>query len=82
MCAVKRRLQDCRSLKAFLGDRPGEFAISQDLSKESAPNRFTAVHGYNRASAIWMAQKMVTTSRAYHFKTEFQKSFDKLGSSD
>lgn len=68
--------------KYFLEIVPGEFAISQDLSKESAPNRFAAVHGYDRAPAIWMAQEMVTTSRAYHFKTKFQKGFDKLGPSD
>ena len=50
--------------------------------KEPTPNRFTAVHGYDRAPPVWMAQEMMAPSRAYHFKTKFQKGFDKLGTSD
>jgi hypothetical protein len=67
--------------KYFLEIVAGEFAISQDLSKEPAPNRLTAVHGYDCAPPVWMAQEMVAPSRAYHFKTKFQKGFDKLGPS-
>ena len=70
------------SLKYLLEIIPGEFAISQDLSKESASNRLASVYGYNRAPSIWMAQEMVTTPRSDHFETKFPKGFDKLGTSD
>jgi hypothetical protein len=61
---------------------PGEFAISQDLSKESASNRLASVHGYNRAPSIWMAQEMVATPPSDYFKTKFPKGIDNLGTSD
>ncbi len=57
---------------------PGEFAISQDLSEESTPNRLAAVYRYDGTPAIWMAQEMVTALRADYFKTKFPKGFDKL----
>lgn len=61
---------------------PGEFAISQDLSKESAPNRLATVYRYDCAPAIWMAQETVTALHPDHFKTKFPKGFNKLGTSD
>ena len=66
----------------FLEIIPGEFAISQDLSKKSTPDRLAAVNRYNCAPAIWMAQEMVTALRTDHFKTKFPKGFDKLETSD
>jgi hypothetical protein len=38
---------------------PGEFAIAQDLSQESAPNRVAAVYRYDCAPAIRVTQEMV-----------------------
>ena len=61
---------------------PGEFAISQDLSKKSTPDRLAAVCRYDCAPAIRMAQKTVTALRADHFKPKFPKGFDKLETSD
>ncbi len=69
-------------LKYFLEFVPGEVTVSEDLSKKSAPNRLTLVHGYNRAPPIWMAQEMVTAPSANNFKTKSPKGFDKLGTSD
>jgi hypothetical protein len=66
----------------FLDFISGEFAISQDLSKEPTPNRLAAVYRDDCAPAIWMAQEMVTAFRTNHFKTKFPKGFDKLGTSD
>jgi hypothetical protein len=79
---MKRRLRCFVRSEYFLEIIPREFAISQDLSKESTSNRLAAMHRYNRAPPIRMAQEMVTTLRADHFKTEFQKGSDKLGASD
>ena len=80
--AVKRRLQGFVRSEYLLEIIPGEFAISQDLGKESASNRLASVYGYNRTPSIWMAQEMVTTPRSDHFETKFPKGFDKLGTSD
>jgi hypothetical protein len=66
----------------FLELIPGEFAISQDLRKESAPNRLAAVYWYDCAPAIWVAQEVVTPLCTDHFKTKFLKGFDQLGTSD
>jgi hypothetical protein len=66
----------------FLELIPGEFAISQDLSKESTPNRLAAVYRYDCTSAVWMTQEMVTALRTDNFETHFPKGFDKLGTSD
>jgi hypothetical protein len=66
----------------FLEIIPGEFAISQDLSKKSTPDRLAAVYRYDCAPAIWMAKETVTALRTDHFKTKFPKGFDKLGTSD
>ena len=82
MCAVKYRTKGFDRSEYFLEITPGEFAISQDLSKESTPNRLAAVYRYDCASAIWMAQEMVAALRTDHFKTKFPKGFDKLGTSD
>jgi hypothetical protein len=79
---VKHRIQGFVHSEYFLEILPGEFAISQDLSKESAPNRLAAVYRYDCAPAIWMAQEMVTALHTDHFKTNFPKGFDKLGTSD
>jgi hypothetical protein len=69
-------------LKYFLEFVPGELTVSEDLSKESAPDRLTLVHGYNRAPPVWMPQEMMTSPCANDFKTKFPKGFDKLGTSD
>jgi len=69
-------------LKHFLEFVPGNVTVSEDLSKESAPNRLTLVHGYNRAPPVWMAQEMVTAPRPNNFKTKFPKGFDKSGTCD
>ncbi len=69
-------------LKYALEVVPGEFTISEDLSKKSAPNCLTSVHGNNRAPPIWMAQEMVAAPCANNFKTKFPKGFDKLGTGD
>jgi hypothetical protein len=82
MCAVKYRIKGFDRSEYFLELIPGEFAISQDLSKESTPNRLAAVYRYDCAPAIWMAQEIVTTLLTDHFKTKFPKGFDKLGTSD
>ena len=82
MCAVKYRIKGFDRSEYFMELIPGEFAISQDLSKESTPNRFAAVYRYDCAPAIWMAQEMVTAFRTDHFKTKFPNGFDKLGTSD
>jgi len=82
MYAVKYRIKGFDQSEYFLELVPGEFTISQDLRKESTPNRLAAVYRYDCAPAIWMAQEMVTALRTDHFKTKFPKSFDKLGTSD
>ena len=79
---MKRPLQGFVRSEYFLEIIPKEFAISQDLSKKSTSNRLAAMHWYHRAPPIRMAQEMVTTLSADHFKTEFPKGFDKLGASD
>ena len=78
MCAVKFRIKGFDRSEYFQELIPGKFAISQDLSKESTPNRLAAVYRYDRAPAIWMAQEMVTAFRTKDFKTKFPKGFDKL----
>ena len=78
MCAFKYRIKGFNRSKYFLELLPGEFAISQNLSKESTPNRLAAVYRYDCAPAIWMAQEMVTALRTDHFKTKLPKDFDKL----
>jgi hypothetical protein len=55
MCSVKYQIKGFDRSEYFLELIPGEFAISQDLSKESTPNRLAAVYWYDCASAIWMA---------------------------
>ena len=56
---------------------PGEFAISQYLSKESTPDHFAAVYRYNSASSIRMAQEMVTALPTNNLETKFLKGLDK-----
>jgi len=68
--------------KYFLKIVRQEFAILQDLRKESPPNGFTGVHGDDRAPPVWMAQEMVTAPCSNNFKTKFPKGFDKLGTGD
>ena len=80
--AVKRRLQGFVRSEYFLEIIPGEFAISEDLSKEPTSNRLASVNGYNRAPSIWMAQEMVTAPRSDHLKSKFPKGFDNLGASE
>jgi hypothetical protein len=82
MCAVRYRIKGFDESEDFLEFIPGEFAISQDLSKESTPNRLAVVCRYDCASAIWMAQEMVIALCTDHFKTRFPEGFDKLGTSD
>ncbi len=82
MYPVKYQIKGFDRSEYFLEIIPGEFAISQDLSKKSMPNRLAAVYRYYCTPAIWMAQEMVTTLRTNHFKTKFPKGFDKLGTSD
>ena len=82
MCAVKYRIKGFDRSEYLLEIIPGKFAISQDLSKESTPNRLAAVYRDDCAPAIWMTQEMVTALRTDHFKTKFSKGFDKLGTSD
>ena len=82
MCAVKYRIKYFDRSKYFLEPIPGEFAISQDLSKESTPNHLAPVYRYDCTPAIWLAQEMVTALRTDHFETKFPKGFDKLGTSD
>lgn len=79
---VKHRIQGFVHSEYFLDILPGEFAISQDLSKESAPNRLAAVYRYDCAPAIRMAQETVTALHTDHLKTKFPKGFNKLGPSD
>ena len=71
-------LNEYDRLEYFLEIIPREFAISQDLSKESTSNRLAAMHRYNRAPPIRMAQEMVTALRTNDFKTKLPKGFDKL----
>ncbi len=82
MCVVKYRIKGFDRSECFPELIPGEFAISQDLRKESTPNRLASVYRYDCAPAIWVAQEMVTAFRTDHFKTKFPKGFDKLGTSD
>ena len=82
MYSVKNQIKGFDRLEYFLEIISGEFAISQDLSKKSTPNRLAAVYRYYCAPAIWMAQEMVTSLRTNDFKTKFPKGFDKLGTSD
>jgi len=58
---------------------PGEFAVSQYLSKESAPDHLAAVYRYNGAPSIRMAQKMVTALPTNNLETKFLKGLDKAG---
>jgi hypothetical protein len=82
MCAVNYQRKGFERSEYFLEFLPGEFTISQNLSKESSPNRFAAVYRYDCAPAILMAQEMVTALRTDNFKTKFPKGFDKLRTSD
>ncbi|MFZ3114274.1 MAG: hypothetical protein WA133_11785 [Syntrophales bacterium] len=78
MHSVKHRIEGFDRSDYFLEIVPGEFAISQDLSKKSTPNRLATVSRYYCASAIRMTQEMVTAFRTKDFKTKFPKRFDKL----
>ena len=75
---VKRQMEGFDRSDYLLEIVPREFAISQDLSKKSAPNRLAAMYRYYCASAIRMTQEMVTAFRTQDLKTKFPKGFDKL----
>jgi hypothetical protein len=71
-------LSEYDRLEYFLEIILGEFAISENFSKESTPNCLATVYRYDCAPAIRMAQKMVTALRTNDFKTKLPKGFDKL----
>ncbi len=78
MHSVKHQMEGFDRSDYLLEIIPRKFAISQDLSKKSAPNRLATVYRYYCASAIRMTQEMVTSFRTKDFKTKFPKGFDKL----
>ena len=82
MYSAKHQIKGFDRSEYFMELIPGEFAISQDLSKESTPNRLAAVYRHDCAPAAWMAQEMVIALRTDNFETKFPKGFDKLGTSD
>jgi len=78
MFSVKHQIEGFDRSDYFLEIVAGEFAISQDLSKKSTPNRLATVYRYYCASAIRMTQEMVTAFRTKDFKTKFPKGFDEM----
>ena len=56
----------------------GDFAVPENLGKESTADRFASVHGNNGAPAVGVAEEMVTSLDSYQVKTEAAKRFDEL----
>jgi hypothetical protein len=61
---VKHRIQGFVHSEYFREILPGEFASSQDLSKESAPDRIAAVYRDDCAPAIGMAPAAASNPKA------------------
>jgi hypothetical protein len=62
----------------FLEFFPGDFAVPENLGKESTADRFASVDGNNGASAVGMTEEMVTSLDSYQVKTEAAKRLDEL----
>ena len=56
-----------------------ELAVSENLSKETTANRFTAVDGDNSAAAVGMAEEMVTTFDANQVKPKTTQRLEEMG---
>jgi len=53
-----------------------EVRIPQNLGKQTWPNCFTGVDGYDRCPSVKMTQKYMTTLLSFHNKSAFFQNID------
>jgi len=66
----------------FLQFFPREFAVPENLSKETAANRFAAVDGNDRAATVGMAEEVMATLDANEIEPKTTQGLEQLRASD